>query len=50
MTFSGHFISDIVRPTLIAIIVASLLYLQNTFDFSDELLVNTWVENPELAP
>jgi len=27
-------------------LVAGLLYLQHTFDCSDELVVNTWVENP----
>jgi IS5 family transposase len=26
--------------------VAGLLYLQHTFDASDEAVVNTWVENP----
>jgi IS5 family transposase len=27
-------------------LVAGLLYLQHTFDCSDELVINTWVENP----
>jgi len=45
-TFSGHFVSDRGRPALPPRLVAGLLYLQHTFDCSDELVVNTWVENP----
>jgi IS5 family transposase len=45
-TFSGHFLSDRGRPVLPPRLVAGLLYLQHTFDCSDELVVNTWVENP----
>ena len=45
-TFSGHFVSDRGRPALSPRLVAGLLYLQHTFDCSDELVVNTWVENP----
>ena len=45
-TFSGHFVSDRGCPALQRRLVAGLLYLQHTFDCSDELVVNTWVENP----
>lgn len=45
-TFSGHFVSDRGRPALPPRLVAGLLYLQHTFDCSDELVVNNWVENP----
>ena len=34
------------RPALPPRLVAGLLYLQHTFDASDEAVVNTWVENP----
>jgi IS5 family transposase len=27
-------------------LIAGLLYLQHTFDASDDAVVNTWVENP----
>ena len=27
-------------------LIAGLLYLQHTFNASDEAVVNTWVENP----
>ena len=45
-TFSGHFVSARGRPALPPRLVAGLLYLQHTFDCSDEMVVNTWVENP----
>jgi IS5 family transposase len=34
------------RPALSPRLVAGLLYLQHTFDASDEAVLNTWVENP----
>ena len=40
-TFSGHFVSDRGRPALPPRLVAGLLYLQHTFDCSDELVVNS---------
>ena len=45
-TFADHFLSERGRPALPPRLVAGLLYLQHTFDCSDELVVNTWVENP----
>lgn len=45
-TFAGHFSSGRGRPALPPRLVAGLLYLQHTFDASDEAVVNTWVENP----
>ena len=45
-TFAVSFISRRGRPALAARLVAGLLYLQHTFDASDEAVVNTWVENP----
>jgi IS5 family transposase len=45
-TFSDHFASYRVRPALRPRLVAGLLFLQHTFDCSDELVVNIWVENP----
>jgi len=45
-TFAGHFVSERGRPALAPRLVAGLLYLQHTFDCSDEIVVNTWVENP----
>lgn len=45
-TFSASFTSGRGRPALPARLVAGLLYLQHTFDASDEAVVNTWVENP----
>jgi len=45
-TFSVSFTSGRGRPALPARLVAGLLYLQHTFDASDEAVVNTWVENP----
>ena len=41
-----HFPSQRGRPALAPRLVAGLLYLQHTFDASDEAVVNTWVENP----
>jgi IS5 family transposase len=45
-TFGVHFSSGRGRPALPPRLVAGLLYLQHTFDASDEAVVNTWVENP----
>lgn len=45
-TFGAHFSSGRGRPALPTCLVAGLLYLQHTFDTSDEAVVNTWVENP----
>ena len=45
-TFSTSFTSARGRPALPPRLVAGLLYLQHTFDASDEAVVNTWVENP----
>ena len=45
-TFAVSFTSGRGRPALPARSVAGLLYLQHTFDASDEAVVNTWVENP----
>jgi transposase, IS5 family len=42
-TFGAHFNSSQGRPASPPRLVASLLYLQHTFD--DEAVVNTWVEN-----
>ncbi len=45
-TFSEPFASGRGRPALAPRLIAGLLYLQHTFDASDEAVVNTWVENP----
>lgn len=45
-SFSAPFSSGRGRPALPPRLVAGLLYLQHTFDASDEAVVNTWVENP----
>ncbi len=42
----AHFPSQRGRPALTPRLVAGLLYLQHTFEASDEAVVNTWVENP----
>jgi IS5 family transposase len=44
--FAGHFTSGRGRPALPARLVAGLLYLQHVNDASDEMVVNTWLENP----
>jgi IS5 family transposase len=44
--WAGYFPSKRGRPATPARMVAGLLYLQHIFDYSDELLVETWVENP----
>lgn len=44
--FVASFTSGRGRPALPPRLVAGLLYLQHTFDASDEAVVNTWVENP----
>ena len=45
-TFAVSFTSSRGRPALPPRLIAGLLYLQHTFDASDEAVVNTWVENP----
>lgn len=45
-TFGSHFASGRGRPALPSRLVAGLLYLQHTFNCSDDQVVNTWVENP----
>ncbi|MDH2235036.1 transposase, partial [Pigmentiphaga sp. GD03639] len=45
-TFALSFTSGRGRPALAPRLVAGLLYLQHTFNASDEAVVNTWVENP----
>ena len=45
-TFAVSFTSGRGRPALPPRLVAGLLYLQHTFDASDEAVVNTWIENP----
>lgn len=44
--FSGYFVSTRGRPALAPRLVAGLLYLQHAFNASDEMVVNTWLENP----
>ena len=45
-SFSAHFTSTTGRPALAPRLVAGLLYLQLACVCSDEIAVNTWVENP----
>ena len=45
-TFATSFTSGRGRAALAPRLIAGLLYLQHTFDTSDEAVVNTWVENP----
>jgi IS5 family transposase len=45
-TFSAHFASATGRPALPRGLVAGLLYLLHAYGCSDEVAVNTWVENP----
>ena len=45
-SFAAHFVSSVGRPALRPRLVAGLLYLQHTFSASDEVVVNTWMENP----
>jgi IS5 family transposase len=45
-SFSAHFQATTGRPALSPRLVAGLLYLQHAYDCSDEVIVNTWVENP----
>ncbi|MBV2163769.1 MAG: IS5 family transposase [Comamonas sp.] len=45
-TFAVPFTSGRGRPALPPHLIAGLLYLQHTFNASDEAVVNTWVENP----
>jgi IS5 family transposase len=44
--FTGHFTSGRGRPALPPRLMAGLLYLQHANDVSDEMVVNTWLENP----
>ncbi len=44
--WAGYFPSSRGRPALPARLVAGLLYLQHAFNYSDEALVRTWIENP----
>ena len=44
--FGSHFASTTGRPALSPRLVSGLLYLQYTYDCSDEEIVNTWMENP----
>ena len=44
--FAVSFTSGRGRPALPPRLVAGLLYLQHTFNASDEAVVNTWIENP----
>lgn len=44
--WSGYFPSTVGRPALPPRLVAGLLYLQHTYGLSDEVLVESWVENP----
>jgi transposase, IS5 family len=45
-TFALSFTSTRGRPALPARLIGGLLYLQHTFNASDEAVVNTWLENP----
>ena len=45
-TFGAHFVSTTGRPALRPRLIAGLLYLQHAYDCSDEVIINTWVENP----
>ncbi len=45
-SFGSHFTSHTGRPALPPRLVAGLLYLQHAYYCSDEVAVNTWVENP----
>lgn len=45
-SFAKHFPSTEGRPALPPRLVAGLLYLQHANDCSDELAINTWLENP----
>jgi transposase, IS5 family len=44
--FSKHFPSKLGRPALSPRLVAGLLYLQHAYDCSDQVIINTWIENP----
>ena len=45
-SLGAHFTSSRGRPASSPRLIAGLLYLQHTFDASDEAVINTWVENP----
>src|SRR5215469_2718675 len=44
--WAGHFPSKTGRPATSGRMVAGLMYLQHSFNYSDEMLVEAWVENP----
>jgi len=44
--WSGYFPSNKGRPASSGRLVAGLIYLQHTFNCSDEILIESWVENP----
>ena len=44
--WGGYFPSGKGRPASSGRLVAGLIYLQRTFNCSDEMLVEGWVENP----
>jgi transposase, IS5 family len=44
--WAGFFPSAVGRPATPPRLIAGLLYLQHTFDLSDEAVVARWVENP----
>jgi len=44
--WAAHFPSNKGRPASSGRLVAGLIYLQHTFNCSDELLIENWVENP----
>ena len=44
--WAGFFPSSVGRPATSPRLIAGLLYLQHTFDLSDEAVVARWVENP----
>ena len=44
--WSGYFPSNKGRPASPGRLVGGLIYLQHTFNCSDEILIESWVENP----
>lgn len=44
--WSGFFPSKKGRPATATRLIAGLLYLQHAYDYSDEVLLWTWIENP----
>jgi IS5 family transposase len=45
-SMSESFVSDRGRPATSPRLIAGLLYLQHTFDLSDDEVVDGWIENP----